>query len=130
MGRAMAFSFDAVDPAAPDSWFDAVAERMGVPAFLFYNAGISLRARAHKATLDDFEQTMAVNVRALWRLSQLCAARWIKAGTQDCIVNISSMLSGKPIRAAPNRPNCRPGPDLRLGLGLRPDRSRQETPGA
>ena len=45
------------------------------------------------AILDDFEQTMAVNVRAPWLLSQLCAERWIEAGTEGCIVNISSMLS-------------------------------------
>ncbi|MDO6588173.1 SDR family oxidoreductase [Salipiger sp. 1_MG-2023] len=92
-GRAMVFSFDAVDPAAPDNWIDAVAERMGVPAILINNAELSLTARANKATLDDFEQTMPVNVRASWRLSQLCAARWIEAETQSCIVNISSMLS-------------------------------------
>ncbi|MGY3439828.1 MULTISPECIES: SDR family oxidoreductase [unclassified Marinovum] len=94
-GRAMAFAFDAADPAAPDALIDAVAARMGVPDILINNAGISRPARAHKATLDDFEQTMAVNVRAPWRLSQLCATRWIEAEAQGCIVNISSILSAR-----------------------------------
>ena len=92
-GKAMAFAFDATDPATPDALIEVIAERMGVPDILINNAGISLPARAQKATLDDFEQTMAVNVRAPWRLSQLCAKRWIEAGTEGCIVNISSMLS-------------------------------------
>ena len=92
-GNAMAFAFDATDPAAPDALIKAIGTRMGVPDILVNNAGISLPARAHKATLDDFEQTMAVNVRAPWLLSQLCAERWIEAGTEGCIVNISSMLS-------------------------------------
>lgn len=92
-GKAQAFAFDAADPAAPDALIDAVVERMGTPDILVNNAGISRPARAHKATLEDFEQTMAVNVRAPWRLSQLFAERWIDAGHEGCIVNVSSMLS-------------------------------------
>lgn len=94
-GKAQAFPFDAADPEAPDALIEAIAERIGVPDILINNAGVSLPARAHKATLDDFEQTMAVNVRAPWRLSQLCAARWIEGETEGCIVNISSMLSAR-----------------------------------
>jgi NAD(P)-dependent dehydrogenase (short-subunit alcohol dehydrogenase family) len=94
-GAAMAFSFDAVDPLAPEALVTEVSNLMGVPDILVNNAGISLPARAHKATLDEFEQTMAVNVRTPWRLSQLCAERWIKSGAEGCIVNISSMLSAR-----------------------------------
>lgn len=92
-GVARAFSFDATDVAAPDALIVAVTERMGTPDILINNAGVSKPARAHKATLQDFEQTMAVNVRAPWRLSQLCAERWISEGRKGCIVNVSSMLS-------------------------------------
>lgn len=92
-GKAQAFAFDATDPVAPDALIGAIAEQMGTPDILVNNAGISRPARAHKATLDDFEQTMAVNVRAPWRLSQLCAERWIDQGREGCIVNVSSMLS-------------------------------------
>ena len=92
-GSAAAFSFDATDPDAPDGLVELVSSQCGVPDILINNAGISLPARAHKASLDQFEQTMAVNVRAPWRLSQLCAERWIETGTEGCIVNVSSMLS-------------------------------------
>lgn len=92
-GMAHAFAFDASDADAPDTLIDAIAAECGVPDILINNAGISLPARAHKATLDQFEQTMAVNVRAPWRLSQLCAGHWIDAGAEGCIVNVSSVLS-------------------------------------
>ncbi len=92
-GMAHAYAFDAADPDAPDLLIEAISAKCGVPDILINNAGISLPARAHKATLDQFEQTMAVNVRTPWRLSQLCAQRWIDAGTEGCIVNVSSVLS-------------------------------------
>lgn len=92
-GTAHAFAFDAADPDAPEALVDMIADECGVPDILINNAGISLPARAHKATLDQFEQTMAVNIRAPWHLSQLCATRWIDAGTEGIIVNVSSMLS-------------------------------------
>ncbi|RJL05524.1 SDR family oxidoreductase [Paracoccus aestuarii] len=92
-GEARAFSFDALDPAAPDQLIAAIDAALGTPDILVNNAGISLPARAHKASLDQFEQTMAVNVRAPWRLSQLCAGRWIDAGREGVIVNVASMLS-------------------------------------
>lgn len=92
-GHAQAFSFDATDPSAPDALVSVIAQQMGTPDILINNAGISRPARAHKATLDDFEQTIAVNVRAPWRLSQLCAERWIDEGREGCIVNVASMLS-------------------------------------
>lgn len=92
-GVAHAFEFDAAKPEAPDALIEAVASRCGAPDILINNAGISMPARAHKATLDQFEQTMAVNVRAPWRLSQICADRWIATGAEGCIVNVSSVLS-------------------------------------
>ena len=94
-GTAMAFPFDAAQPDTPDALIDEIAQKLGVPDILINNAGISLPARAHKATLDEFDQTVAVNLRAPWRLSQLCALRWIEAGREGCIVNISSMLSAR-----------------------------------
>ncbi|WP_158215763.1 SDR family NAD(P)-dependent oxidoreductase [Notoacmeibacter marinus] len=97
-GRAKALAFDALDPAAPDALIAAVAEQMGTPDILINNAGISRPGRAHKATMEDFEQTVAVNIRAPWRLSQLCADLWIGEGREGCIVNVSSMLSTRVAR--------------------------------
>lgn len=87
------FGFDAEDPAAPEALVEAVAARLGAPTTLVNNAGVSLPGRAHEHTPDEFERTMAVNLRAPWRLSQLCASRWIADGSGGTVVNIASMLA-------------------------------------
>jgi len=88
-----AFAYDAADVAESDRLIAAVTDRLGMPTILVNNAGVSLPNRAQDHTSDDFEQTMAVNLRAPWRLSQLCAKAWIAAKTKGAIVNIASMLA-------------------------------------
>lgn len=92
-GKAAAFQFNASDPSASDTLMDAVQDRLGPVDILVNNAGISMPDRAENATLEAFEQTMAINVRAPWQLSQLCARAWLGAGKEGCIVNVSSMLA-------------------------------------
>lgn len=87
------FAFDATDADAPEALLSEVRARLGMPTILVNNAGISLPGRAQEQTLADFEQTMAVNLRAPWRLSQLCASAWIAEKTGGAIVNVASMLS-------------------------------------
>lgn len=89
------FTFDAANLAASDRLVSQVHERLGAPTILVNNAGVSLPAPAHDSSPEDFEQTMAVNLRAPWRLSQLCARGWIEAGTGGTIVNIASMLASR-----------------------------------
>lgn len=87
------YAFDAVDPDAPEALVGEVRATLGAPTMLINNAGVSLPGRAHESTLAEFEQTMAVNLRAPWRLSQLCASAWIGDKTAGTIVNVASMLS-------------------------------------
>ena len=92
-GVAASFSFDAEDTSAPDRLIDEVEARMGMPAILINNAGISLPGRAEDVPLEAFERTFAVNLRAPWQLSQIVARRWIAEGSGGVIVNLSSVLS-------------------------------------
>src|SRR5690606_21234850 len=89
------FAYDAADLSASDRLVAEVGERLGRPTILVNNAGVSLPGRAQDHSPEDFEQTMAVNLRAPWRLSQLCARGWIAAGTGGAIVNIASMLASR-----------------------------------
>lgn len=90
-----AFAYDAADLAAADRLIAGVRERLGAPTILVNNAGVSLPARAQDHTPQDFDQTFAVNLRAPWRLSQLCARGWIADRTPGTIVNIASMLASR-----------------------------------
>lgn len=93
--RCVAIAYDAADVAAADNLVAEVTARLGRPTTLVNNAGISIAGRAQDLTPDAFDQTMAVNLRAPWRLSQLLAKKWIEAGTGGTIVNIASMLASR-----------------------------------
>ena len=58
---------------------------------LVNNAGIGGPVPAEAETLDAFEQTMAVNVTAVFHLCQLAGRHMLQAGSGS-IVNISSVL--------------------------------------
>lgn len=92
-GRARAFAFDASLRDGADRLMAEIGDTLGTPDVLINNAGISLPEAAHKATFEQFDQTIAVNLRAPWRLSQLCAQAWIEQDSEGCIVNVASMLS-------------------------------------
>lgn len=92
-GEAACFAFDAENATAPDRLIDEIVVRLGMPAILINNAGVSLPGRAHEASLEAFDCTFAVNLRTPWRLSQIVAKHWIETGTEGAIVNLSSVLS-------------------------------------
>ena len=91
--RCAVFAFDAMEKDAPDALFAAVEAELGTPDILINNAGVSLGGRAHELSADLFDQTMAINLRTPWRLSQICAARWMELGQEGCIVNLGSLLA-------------------------------------
>lgn len=92
-GRARFFDFDAAKSDAADRLFDALRRNESAPSILVNAAGISRPGRAERHSPDDFDQTVAVNIRAPWRLSQRCAAHWIENSVKGVIVNVSSMLA-------------------------------------
>lgn len=98
-GRAVAVSFDALDPAGPEALVEETLRRAGEPTILVNNAGITVNGRAHELTPDKFDRIMTINVKTPWRLSQLCAARWIAQrktapdGPEPRIVNVASIIS-------------------------------------
>ena len=89
-----------VEPVAADVSSDAAivaaldhlaASPLGLPDVLVNNAGIQLVAPALDANASLFDRTLAVNLRALFFLSQAFARRWLAAGTRGAIVNIASI---------------------------------------
>jgi 2-deoxy-D-gluconate 3-dehydrogenase len=81
--------------AAPDQLAAAVAEAdeaLGAVDILVNNAGTIRRAPAVDYPASDWDEVLAVNVSAVFHLSQAAGRRMIARG-QGRIVNIASMLS-------------------------------------
>jgi len=91
-GKARAYQADAADPAALRAAVDQVAADFGQLDILVNNAGIFLGGVFEETTLEDYERTMAVNVRAVFVASQ-AAARHMGEGGR--IVNIGSCLADR-----------------------------------
>ncbi|HWX91571.1 MAG TPA: 2-dehydro-3-deoxy-D-gluconate 5-dehydrogenase KduD [Terriglobales bacterium] len=68
-------------------------EEFGSIDILVNNAGTILRAPAVEYPQSDWDELIAVNLTAVFRLSQLAGADMLKRGTKGKIVNIASLLS-------------------------------------
>jgi NAD(P)-dependent dehydrogenase (short-subunit alcohol dehydrogenase family) len=71
----------------------AAAEQAGRVDLLVNNAGISIPQSFLETTVEAFDATMAVNVRAALILSQVVARGMIKRGQGGAIVHLSSQAS-------------------------------------
>ena len=60
---------------------------------LVNNAGISIPQPAMQTTIDAFDRTIAINVRAAMIFSQIFAGNLIRRGKGGAIVNVSSQAS-------------------------------------
>ena len=69
------------------------AEKAGAIDLLVNNAGISVPQSLLDTTVEAFDQTMAVNVRAAFVVSQVIARGMIERGHGGAIVNVSSQAS-------------------------------------
>jgi NAD(P)-dependent dehydrogenase (short-subunit alcohol dehydrogenase family) len=69
------------------------AQQAGHVDLLVNNAGISLPQSFLETTVEAFDATMAVNVRAALIVSQVVATNMIQRGTGGAIVNLSSQAS-------------------------------------
>jgi NAD(P)-dependent dehydrogenase (short-subunit alcohol dehydrogenase family) len=92
-GRAQAFAIDVADQAQCAGLAERVEAALGPVSILINNAGIPDAARAHKVSLELYNQVMAVNVNAPWLLSTSLAARRIADGKPLRIINIASMAA-------------------------------------
>lgn len=85
--RAVAIQADSADPAAVTAAVDRTAGELGRLDILVNNAGAFLLGPLEQLTLAEFEETVAVNVRAPFLATQ-AAVRHMAAGGR--IVNIGS----------------------------------------
>lgn len=100
-GRAIFLPVDVTQPADCERAVRAAFERFGSVNVLVNNAGIVRRASILDATEDDWDRTMAVNVKSIFLLSRVAIPVMIDAGG-GVIINMGSGwgLVGGPDAAA------------------------------
>jgi len=92
-GQALALALDVADAHAIAPALDKVQAELGGLDILVNNAGIGGEGLALDISIEDFDQTFAVNVRGLFFTAREAAKRMIAAGVEGRIVNIASIAS-------------------------------------
>jgi 3-oxoacyl-[acyl-carrier protein] reductase len=88
-GRGAVWS--ATDTASTETLLSGMEAAEGLPNILVNNAGIARDALILRMKSEDWEQTLAVNLSAVFRLSKACLKRMLKE-RHGRIINIGSVV--------------------------------------
>jgi len=93
-GRSVSVApFDLHETDRIAAWYSGVVSRCGLPDILVNAAGVMHRAPAHELTLEVWQDTLAVNLTAVFVLSQAFARACIACGQKGRIINIASLMT-------------------------------------
>ena len=92
-GKAEACPFDLHNYPQLNEWYGEAAAAHGIPDILVNAAGITRRGPADKLSLDDWHEVMAINLSAVFAMSQAFAQRLLAAAKPGKIVNIASLMT-------------------------------------
>lgn len=87
------YSGNLADRKACDELIQKTVEEFGSIDVLVNNAGLIRRAAAAEYSMEDWDELIAVDLTAVFRLSQLAGKQMLKQGAGGKIVNIASLLS-------------------------------------
>lgn len=87
------FSGELADRKACDGLIAKTLEEFGAIDILVNNAGVIRRAPATEYSMEYWDEVVAVDLTAVFRLSQLAAKHMLERGSGGKIVNIASLLS-------------------------------------
>jgi meso-butanediol dehydrogenase / (S,S)-butanediol dehydrogenase / diacetyl reductase len=88
-GQAIFVKGQVEDPADAEKMVAATVEAFGRLDILVNNAGIVLPGRCENTTLEDFDRTMAVNVRGVYLVSKYAVEQMQKQGGGAIVHNAS-----------------------------------------
>src|SRR5580658_4386741 len=84
---------DVADPKVCEALVQNTVDEFGSIDILINNAGTIRRAPAAEQSMAEWDELIAVNLSAVFRLSQLAGQHILKSGGKGKIVNIASLLS-------------------------------------
>lgn len=84
--------FDVTDREAAVALADDVADRLGLDAWI-NNAGISAMQKFVDVSPEQYDQSLEINLKAVFFCGQAAARAMIRTGTQGSIVNTASMAA-------------------------------------
>ena len=87
------FAGDLADAKACTALFEKAITEFGSLDILVNNAGAIHRAPAAEYSMESWDELIAVDLTAVFRLSQLAGRHLLQRGTGGKIVNIASLLS-------------------------------------
>jgi 2-deoxy-D-gluconate 3-dehydrogenase len=87
------FSGDLADTKVPAALIEKTIAEFGAIDILVNNAGLIRRAPAAEYPMEFWDELIAVNLTAVFRLSQLAGRHMLQRGTGGKILNIVSLLS-------------------------------------
>ena len=83
--------WNAAEAASTDALIDALDGAEGLPTILVNNAGVARDALILRMKSEDWEQTLQINLSAVFRLSKACLRRMLKE-RRGRIINIGSVV--------------------------------------
>ena len=92
-GKALALPLDVADAHAFGPTLHEIQARLGPIDVLVNNAGVGGEGLALELSIEDFDNTFAVNVRGTYFAAVEAARRMIAAGVEGRILNIASIAS-------------------------------------
>ncbi len=99
---------DLAEPDAPAALGAEAERRLGGVDVLVNNAGLMRQTPALEITVAEWDELFAVNLRAVFFLTQAVAARMAERGA-GAVVSISSVNAFAPRRPRPTTTRPRPG---------------------
>lgn len=84
--------YDAADPAGAESLTADLQAHEGLPTILVNNAGVARDGLLLRMKNEDWDQTININLSAVFRLTKLCLKRMLKE-RRGRIINISSVIA-------------------------------------
>jgi NAD(P)-dependent dehydrogenase (short-subunit alcohol dehydrogenase family) len=97
--RALSFQTDVADPQQVQDLFDEITRQWAAVDILVNNAGIYPMASLLEMTPEQWDQTLDIDLKAVFLCTQAAARGMVQAGKGGAIVNIASIEATQP---APN----------------------------